>query len=261
MWTPLGERREQQWNDSLPSLRNQRRWPAGDQQRFMYELYRNRMSPYPASGSAQKHSLNREDGSEPRDARAQAKQMAFDDLGPNWTEERRRGMLQTLIRYNKDWRAVEMRGVKRAQILCFYYGHFKRRYYEEYLLLKQHMTSVRRQVEADVGDHHDEECFVCRATGQLLCCDSEGCRSAYHLHCLSPPLAEVPDDDWFCPGCARDRAYRAETAAAAEEEAAAASAAPAGESASGSAAASPPAPLDSPGGAAPPPPPPPPLPV
>ena len=34
---------------------------------------------------------------------------------------------------------------------------------------------------------------------ELLLCDR--CDHGYHLDCLSPPLAEVPVEDWFCPQC------------------------------------------------------------
>lgn len=61
----------------------------------------------------------------------------------------------------------------------------------------------------------------------MLLCDSEGCAGAdrrtasewmkarprgvftrllwagaYHLKCLAPPLAAVPEGSWFCPSCA-----------------------------------------------------------
>ncbi|XP_018403594.1 PREDICTED: chromodomain-helicase-DNA-binding protein Mi-2 homolog [Cyphomyrmex costatus] len=44
-----------------------------------------------------------------------------------------------------------------------------------------------------------EFCRVCKDGGELLCCDS--CTSAYHTHCLNPPLSEIPDGDWKCPRC------------------------------------------------------------
>ncbi|XP_074103378.1 chromodomain-helicase-DNA-binding protein Mi-2 homolog isoform X3 [Cotesia typhae] len=52
---------------------------------------------------------------------------------------------------------------------------------------------------ADDDDEHMEFCRVCKDGGELLCCDS--CTSAYHTHCLSPPLSEIPDGDWKCPRC------------------------------------------------------------
>lgn len=48
-------------------------------------------------------------------------------------------------------------------------------------------------------DEHQEFCRVCKDGGELLCCDS--CPSAYHTHCLNPPLTEIPDGDWKCPRC------------------------------------------------------------
>ncbi|XP_063734315.1 chromodomain-helicase-DNA-binding protein 4 isoform X2 [Eleginops maclovinus] len=62
--------------------------------------------------------------------------------------------------------------------------------------------------EEDVGrdegveeedDHHIEFCRVCKDGGELLCCDS--CPSSYHIHCLNPPLPEIPNGEWICPRC------------------------------------------------------------
>ncbi|KAM9782528.1 chromodomain-helicase-DNA-binding protein 4 [Neosynchiropus ocellatus] len=48
-------------------------------------------------------------------------------------------------------------------------------------------------------DHHIEYCRVCKDGGELLCCDS--CPSSYHIHCLNPPLPEIPNGEWICPRC------------------------------------------------------------
>jgi hypothetical protein len=37
---------------------------------------------------------------------------------------------------------------------------------------------------------------------KLLLCD--GCDAAYHMHCLAPALAAVPETDWFCPRCCKE---------------------------------------------------------
>ena len=29
----------------------------------------------------------------------------------------------------------------------------------------------------------------------------KGCGAEFHMGCLSPPLKEVPDGEWFCPTC------------------------------------------------------------
>uniref|UniRef100_H2UJY7 E3 ubiquitin-protein ligase UHRF n=1 Tax=Takifugu rubripes TaxID=31033 RepID=H2UJY7_TAKRU len=49
-------------------------------------------------------------------------------------------------------------------------------------------------------------CCVCGgkqdAHMQLLC---DECNMAFHIYCLSPPLATIPDDeDWYCPTCKND---------------------------------------------------------
>ena len=53
--------------------------------------------------------------------------------------------------------------------------------------------------EKPQDDPHMEFCHVCKDGGELLCCDS--CPSAYHIFCLSPPVAEVPTGRWHCPRC------------------------------------------------------------
>lgn len=48
-------------------------------------------------------------------------------------------------------------------------------------------------------------CSGCGKKDQLdkmLLCDSykdRGCKAEWHMHCLTPPLKAVPQDDWFCP--------------------------------------------------------------
>ena len=52
----------------------------------------------------------------------------------------------------------------------------------------------------------DPPCVVCRSTGRedkMLLCDE--CDKGYHTDCLSPPLASIPDGDWFCKKCLKKR--------------------------------------------------------
>ncbi|KAL2079618.1 hypothetical protein ACEWY4_025362 [Coilia grayii] len=53
--------------------------------------------------------------------------------------------------------------------------------------------------DEDEDDDHMEFCRVCKDGGELLCCDS--CPSSYHIHCLNPPLPEIPNGEWLCPRC------------------------------------------------------------
>ncbi|XP_025025275.1 chromodomain-helicase-DNA-binding protein 5 [Python bivittatus] len=48
-------------------------------------------------------------------------------------------------------------------------------------------------------DDHMEFCRVCKDGGELLCCDT--CPCSYHMHCLNPPLPEIPNGEWLCPRC------------------------------------------------------------
>ena len=48
----------------------------------------------------------------------------------------------------------------------------------------------------------DLPCQICNSPNEeheMLLCDS--CNAGYHMRCLSPPLAKVPDDEWVCPRC------------------------------------------------------------
>jgi hypothetical protein len=66
-----------------------------------------------------------------------------------------------------------------------------------------------------------EECLICHQdNGDPLACDkvrpsylplvcvdtltlTSQCDNPYHHTCLSPPLAAIPDGEWFCPDCVR----------------------------------------------------------
>jgi len=54
----------------------------------------------------------------------------------------------------------------------------------------------------DWGDQHNDLCEVCDKDGDLLCCDS--CSLVYHVICVRPALATVPEGDWVCAYCLRD---------------------------------------------------------
>ncbi|GAB9473249.1 hypothetical protein Gpo141_00010404 [Globisporangium polare] len=48
----------------------------------------------------------------------------------------------------------------------------------------------------------EDQCRVCRkmdGSDSMLLCDS--CDAAYHIYCLTPPLASIPPGNWFCPRC------------------------------------------------------------
>ena len=47
------------------------------------------------------------------------------------------------------------------------------------------------------SDSHEDFCHVCKAPGDLLCCDS--CSLVFHMTCLD--LKVVPESAWHCPRC------------------------------------------------------------
>lgn len=53
-----------------------------------------------------------------------------------------------------------------------------------------------------------EVCHQCDREDRMLLCDS--CDSGYHLECLTPPMNEVPMEEWFCPECSQNSQNDAE---------------------------------------------------
>lgn len=51
--------------------------------------------------------------------------------------------------------------------------------------------------EDDPYQTHQDECFVCRGKGRLVCCDA--CPCAFHPKCAG--LSRVPQGEWRCPAC------------------------------------------------------------
>ncbi|KAH9300334.1 hypothetical protein KI387_011917, partial [Taxus chinensis] len=56
-------------------------------------------------------------------------------------------------------------------------------------------------------DNYSSVCEICKAGGELLCCDGKDCLLTYHLSCVDPPLDQVPPGDWFCPDCVSKKTY------------------------------------------------------
>ena len=45
----------------------------------------------------------------------------------------------------------------------------------------------------------DEICRLCGRSGELICCDGDGCTQAYHSRCIH--FQPKPDELWLCPDC------------------------------------------------------------
>jgi hypothetical protein len=44
-----------------------------------------------------------------------------------------------------------------------------------------------------------ENCSICRTGGDLLLCDN--CPKSFHMECLKMKPTEIPEGEWYCPGC------------------------------------------------------------
>lgn len=51
----------------------------------------------------------------------------------------------------------------------------------------------------NLEDQNEDECFVCREEGELICCDA--CIASYHRNCaMLPETGDLPEP-WLCPEC------------------------------------------------------------
>jgi len=64
-------------------------------------------------------------------------------------------------------------------------------------------TAVRQEILSEANIKYNDHCRVCYKVGDLLCCET--CPAVFHLHCLNPPLEQVPSEDWQCPICTAQR--------------------------------------------------------
>jgi len=60
-------------------------------------------------------------------------------------------------------------------------------------------ANAKAVLEQIAGIQHNEFCHVCKDGGELLCCET--CKLSWHLDCLNPVLAGIPNHEWYCPLC------------------------------------------------------------
>ncbi len=58
-----------------------------------------------------------------------------------------------------------------------------------------------QELLASDSDEEVEECQVCGEFGKEIMIECDDCLGGFHLSCLTPPLTEVPEGDWFCLNC------------------------------------------------------------
>ena len=63
-------------------------------------------------------------------------------------------------------------------------------------------TNIAREEISNIESmtiKHDDHCRKCHKLGDLLCCDN--CPSVFHLHCVDPPMSQIPNNEWICHIC------------------------------------------------------------
>jgi len=75
---------------------------------------------------------------------------------------------------------------------------------------KQRNADKKLQKQDAKGDEelgsnaeNDDECFNCGQEGILVCCSY--CVLSFHLGCCDPPLETVPEGDWQCSECVKEK--------------------------------------------------------
>jgi hypothetical protein len=75
---------------------------------------------------------------------------------------------------------------------------------------------IRNDLEGPPDFESDDFCKVCRVGGELVCCES--CPVVFHLACMNPPLATLPEDAWYCSECDSNQTPGASNCELVEEE-------------------------------------------
>lgn len=81
---------------------------------------------------------------------------------------------------------------------------------KEYSEVEQISADAKKEIEdvlaatSDIPKAPWDEgvCKVCgidKDDDSVLLCDS--CDAEYHTYCLNPPLARIPEGNWYCPSC------------------------------------------------------------
>ena len=70
---------------------------------------------------------------------------------------------------------------------------------------KLHLDEETPSQETNLEDIKCEVCSSTKCDNDFLLCDNEDCDRGYHLKCSTQGLTEVPEGDWFCDTCLREK--------------------------------------------------------
>lgn len=66
-------------------------------------------------------------------------------------------------------------------------------------IIDLHNESMNSDTKKEKVKKNRINCSICRTGGELILCDN--CPKSFHLGCLKMKSTEIPDGDWYCPGC------------------------------------------------------------
>jgi PHD-finger len=126
--------------------------------------------------------------------------------GSDWTPAQEEMFRNNIFRLRRDLPAVA-RLMKLPVNAChaYYLGRYKNTL--SYRILKT-VCIEERENKAEDSDRNEDACAVCGDGGSLLICD--GCEKEYHMKCLTPALASVPEGRWECDECLDRQIIRAQ---------------------------------------------------
>eukprot|EP00548_Thalassiothrix_antarctica_P000737 CAMPEP_0194144002 /NCGR_PEP_ID=MMETSP0152-20130528/13100_1 /TAXON_ID=1049557 /ORGANISM="Thalassiothrix antarctica, Strain L6-D1" /LENGTH=904 /DNA_ID=CAMNT_0038843665 /DNA_START=165 /DNA_END=2879 /DNA_ORIENTATION=+ len=110
---------------------------------------------------------------------------------PDWiafNRDEAEGFEKAMTERKKDF-SYARNQLKRSVTACLIYYYSKFKSSPAYNILKEKFQL----------SHDNDWCAICDDGGDLICCDS--CMQWFHPNCLTPPLKELPEGEWFCPSC------------------------------------------------------------
>ena len=117
--------------------------------------------------------------------------------GSNWTDKEKEVFRIEIFRQRKDLPAVaKVMNKSVNSCMTYYLNSFKNS--DDYRLLKTLMAEERAE-KLVASEHGVDACGICGDGGSLLICD--GCDGEYHMKCMKPPLAQIPEGHWECDDC------------------------------------------------------------
>ena len=126
--------------------------------------------------------------------------------GSDWSQEEKARFHSEIFRLRKNLSEVAKSMNKSVNsCITYYLGSFKKS--DDYRLLKTVCAEERAEKLAASEHHGLDSCAICGDGGSLLICD--GCEGEYHMACMKPPLAVIPEGHWECDDCVNRKFLKA----------------------------------------------------